>query len=74
MPSLRSEGAVAEAAADIREPDQIAAALDAIEGQLGTPTVLINNAAANFPVLAASMRPERNPFGHQHRHGRHVLL
>jgi NAD(P)-dependent dehydrogenase (short-subunit alcohol dehydrogenase family) len=50
-------GAVAEAAADIREPEQIAAAFDAIEGQLGTPTVLINNAAANFPVLAASMRP-----------------
>jgi NAD(P)-dependent dehydrogenase (short-subunit alcohol dehydrogenase family) len=50
-------GTVAEAEADIREPEQIAAAFDAIEGQLGTATVLINNAAANFPVLAASMRP-----------------
>jgi len=50
-------GAVADAEADIREPEQIAAAFDAIEGKLGTPTVLINNAAANFPVLAASMRP-----------------
>jgi NAD(P)-dependent dehydrogenase (short-subunit alcohol dehydrogenase family) len=50
-------GKAADAAADIREPEQIAEAFDAIERQLGPPTVLVNNAAANFPVLAASMRP-----------------
>jgi NAD(P)-dependent dehydrogenase (short-subunit alcohol dehydrogenase family) len=47
----------AHAAADIREPEQIADAFDAIERRLGIPTILVNNAAANFPVLAASMRP-----------------
>ncbi len=50
-------GRVAHAPADIREPEQIAEAFDAIEAALGAPTVLVNNAAANFPVLAASMRP-----------------
>jgi NAD(P)-dependent dehydrogenase (short-subunit alcohol dehydrogenase family) len=50
-------GRSAQAAADIREPEQIAEAFDAIERALGTPTILVNNAAANFPVLAASMRP-----------------
>ncbi|HEX3794057.1 MAG TPA: SDR family oxidoreductase [Acidimicrobiales bacterium] len=50
-------GRVAHAAADIREPDQIAAAFDEIENTLGQASVLVNNAAANFPVLAADMRP-----------------
>lgn len=50
-------GAVADAPADIREPEQIATAFDAIESKLGPATVLVNNAAANFPVLASSMRP-----------------
>jgi len=50
-------GRAAHAAADIREPDQIATAFDAIEAELGPATILINNAAANFPVLAADMRP-----------------
>ena len=50
-------GRAAHAGADIREPEQIIAAFDAIEAELGTPTVLVNNAAANFPVLAATMRP-----------------
>lgn len=50
-------GRAAQAAADIREPEQITEAFDAIEAELGAPTVLVNNAAANFPVLAASMRP-----------------
>lgn len=40
---------------DIREPDQIAAAFDAAEAQLRLPDVLINNAAANFPVPAEDM-------------------
>lgn len=50
-------GTAAEAVADIREPEQVTAAFDAIEQRLGPPTLLVNNAAANFPVLAASMRP-----------------
>ncbi|HEY1651057.1 MAG TPA: SDR family oxidoreductase [Acidimicrobiales bacterium] len=47
----------AHAAADIREPEEITQAFDVIANELGTPTVLVNNAAANFPVLAATMRP-----------------
>jgi len=42
---------------DIREPDQIAAAFDAVESAVGLPGVLINNAAANFPVPAEDMSP-----------------
>ena len=42
---------------DIREPDQIAAAFDAIESERGRPDVLVNNAAANFPVPAEDMSP-----------------
>jgi NAD(P)-dependent dehydrogenase (short-subunit alcohol dehydrogenase family) len=42
---------------DIREPDQVAAAFDAAEAQLGLPHVLVNNAAANFPVPADDMSP-----------------
>jgi len=42
---------------DIREPDQIAAAFDAVEGAVGLPGVLINHAAANFPVPAEDMSP-----------------
>jgi NAD(P)-dependent dehydrogenase (short-subunit alcohol dehydrogenase family) len=42
---------------DIREPEQIAAAFDAVEEELGRPAVLVNNAAANFPVPAEDMSP-----------------
>jgi NAD(P)-dependent dehydrogenase (short-subunit alcohol dehydrogenase family) len=42
---------------DIRDPDQIAAALDTVEEALGPPAVLVNNAAANFPVPAEDMSP-----------------
>jgi NAD(P)-dependent dehydrogenase (short-subunit alcohol dehydrogenase family) len=51
------DGRVAHAPADIREPEQIVEAFDTIEAALGPATILINNAAANFPVLAADMRP-----------------
>jgi NAD(P)-dependent dehydrogenase (short-subunit alcohol dehydrogenase family) len=50
-------GRAAHAPADIREPEQIAEAFDIIEEAIGPATILINNAAANFPVLAADMRP-----------------
>jgi NAD(P)-dependent dehydrogenase (short-subunit alcohol dehydrogenase family) len=42
---------------DIRDPEQIAAAFDVAEDRLGLPGVLINNAAANFPVPAEDMSP-----------------
>ena len=42
---------------DIREPDQIARAFDVATTELGLPAVLVNNAAANFPVPAEDMSP-----------------
>ncbi len=42
---------------DIRDADAIAAALDAAEARFGLPRVLVNNAAANFPVPAEDMSP-----------------
>ncbi len=42
---------------DIREPEQIAAAFDAATAAFGLPSVLVNNAAANFPVPAEDMSP-----------------
>jgi NAD(P)-dependent dehydrogenase (short-subunit alcohol dehydrogenase family) len=42
---------------DIRDPEQIAAAFDAAEARFGLPGVLVNNAAANFPVPAEDMSP-----------------
>ena len=42
---------------DIRQPDEIAAAFDAAERAVGLPGVLVNNAAANFPVPAEDMSP-----------------
>lgn len=38
-------------AADVRDPDQVAAAFDEVEAALGSVTVLVNNAAGNFPAL-----------------------
>ncbi|MEX2253933.1 MAG: SDR family oxidoreductase [Acidimicrobiia bacterium] len=42
---------------DIRDADTIAAVFDAAEQQFGLPGVLVNNAAANFPVPAEDMSP-----------------
>lgn len=42
---------------DIRDPEQIAAAFDAATERFGLPHVLVNNAAANFPVPAEDMSP-----------------
>ncbi len=44
-------------ACDIRQPEQIAAAFDAVASELGPATVLVNNAAGNFPVPAEDMSP-----------------
>src|SRR5581483_880537 len=48
---------VATVECDIRDADSIAAAFDAAEQAFGLPDVLINNAAANFPVPAEDMSP-----------------
>jgi NAD(P)-dependent dehydrogenase (short-subunit alcohol dehydrogenase family) len=42
---------------DIRDADTVAAAFDAAESAFGLPGVLVNNAAANFPVPAEDMSP-----------------
>ena len=42
---------------DIRDAEQISAAFAEIAEHLGEPDVLINNAAANFPVPAEEMSP-----------------
>ena len=56
--SMREVGAnVLTVTCDIREPDSIAAAFDAAVGEFGLPSVLVNNAAANFPVPAEDMSP-----------------
>ena len=44
-------------ACDIRDADAIAAAFDTATAAFGLPTVLVNNAAANFPVPAEDMSP-----------------
>ncbi len=48
---------VATATCDIRDPAAVAAAFDAAEAAFGLPDVLVNNAAANFPVPAEDMSP-----------------
>ena len=42
---------------DIRDADAIAGAFDAAADRFAMPTVLVNNAAANFPVPAEDMSP-----------------
>ena len=42
---------------DIRDADSIAAMFDAAADRFGLPSVLVNNAAANFPVPAEDMSP-----------------
>jgi NAD(P)-dependent dehydrogenase (short-subunit alcohol dehydrogenase family) len=44
-------------ACDIRDAQQISAAFDAAEQRFGLPQVLVNNAAANFPVPSEDMSP-----------------
>ncbi len=48
---------VVTASCDIRDAAQIAAAFDVAEKEFGLPAVLVNNAAANFPVPAEDMSP-----------------
>jgi len=56
--ALEAVGARAlQVACDIRQPDQVAAAFDAVEQALGLASTLVNNAAGNFPVPAEDMSP-----------------
>jgi len=48
---------IATVECDIRQPDYVASAFDVAEAELGLPDVLVNNAAANFPVPAEDMSP-----------------
>ncbi len=50
-------GSVLSVACDIRDPAQIEAAFDEATAAFGLPGVLVNNAAANFPVPAEDMSP-----------------
>lgn len=50
-------GQVLAVETDIREQDSISAMFDQAEGAFGDVGVLINNAAANFPVPAEQMSP-----------------
>jgi len=56
--AMKALGApVLTAACDIRDAESVVAALDAATGAFGLPQVLVNNAAANFPVPAEDMSP-----------------
>jgi len=50
-------GRAAAAPADIRDPEQITAAFNMVEGQLGPVSMLVNNAAGNFPSPAEKISP-----------------
>ncbi|TGB14581.1 SDR family oxidoreductase [Streptomyces sp. MZ04] len=50
-------GRVTAVPCDIRDPDRVSAAFDAAQEAYGLPDVLVNNAAANFPVPAEDMSP-----------------
>jgi NAD(P)-dependent dehydrogenase (short-subunit alcohol dehydrogenase family) len=51
------EAAVLAVPCDIRDAESIAGAFDAAEEAFGLPGVLVNNAAANFPVPSEDMSP-----------------
>ncbi len=55
--ALSPLGPVVTVACDVRQPDEVAAAFDRAEAAAGLPGVLVNNAAANFPVPAEDMSP-----------------
>ncbi|MEU5951932.1 SDR family oxidoreductase [Streptomyces sp. NPDC047525] len=50
-------GRVTSVPCDIRDPDRVAEVFDAAQEAYGLPDVLVNNAAANFPVPAEDMSP-----------------
>ncbi|MCA9510810.1 MAG: SDR family oxidoreductase [Myxococcota bacterium] len=58
LAALREAGAEGSAVeCDIRNPEAVAAMFDAIEAERGLPSVLVNNAAGNFPAPAEDLSP-----------------
>ena len=56
--AVEETGAVAHAVAcDIRDATRVGETFDEIESVLGLPSVLVNNAAGNFPVPVEDMSP-----------------
>jgi len=56
--AVQATGAQAFAVAcNIRDPENVADAFDAIEAELGLASTLVNNAAGNFPVPAEDLSP-----------------
>jgi NAD(P)-dependent dehydrogenase (short-subunit alcohol dehydrogenase family) len=53
----KAGGSVFATTCDIREPESVADAFEQVGSALGLPDVLVNNAAANFPVPAEDMSP-----------------
>jgi NAD(P)-dependent dehydrogenase (short-subunit alcohol dehydrogenase family) len=51
------DAAVVTVSCDIRDADSVVRAFDAAEAAFGLPGVLVNNAAANFPVPSEDMSP-----------------
>ena len=50
-------GRAMDVGCDVREAEQVEHAFASVTEVLGAPSILINNAAANFPVLASAMSP-----------------
>ncbi len=42
---------------DVRDPEAVAAAFESVQGELGLPGTLVNNAAGNFPAPAEDLSP-----------------
>jgi NAD(P)-dependent dehydrogenase (short-subunit alcohol dehydrogenase family) len=58
LQKIRATGATAiPVVCDVREPEQIAAAFDSVERELGPVSYLCNNAGSNFPALVENMSP-----------------
>jgi len=55
---LAAGGKAAAVTVDVRDPESVAAAFDDAENALGPVTVLVNNAAGNFPVPAEDLSPK----------------
>jgi NAD(P)-dependent dehydrogenase (short-subunit alcohol dehydrogenase family) len=56
--AIRKDGGqAAYATCDVREPDQVAAAVDAVEKELGPVNQLVNNAAGNFLSASEDLSP-----------------
>ena len=54
---VEAGGRAVGVACDVRDAARVAEAFDAVEEALGPVSVLVNNAAANFPVAAENLSP-----------------